>query len=161
MEGSDDEDPLALLPKKRHRTTVLHEPFQKSDVDATTTATPLVDVVPTSDSEEAQEDLFGSKGWGSRAGILTDPSVVVCKGSGGPAVGAESGRVGTLTAVSRMLGLECLWFVEIYVAIVERTGMEPVAVPSVSPPLASITDYPKQHDVQDDTPDLQTLSPAD
>ena len=161
MEGSDDEDPLALLPKKRHRTTVLHEPFQKSDVDATTTAAPIVDVVPTSDSEEAQEDLFGSKGWGSCAGILTDPSIVVCKGSGGPAVGAESGRVGTLTAVSRMLGLECLSDVEIYVAIVERTGMEPVAVPLVSPPLASITDYPKQHDVQDDTPDLQTLSPAE
>jgi hypothetical protein len=106
MEDSDDEDPLALLPRQRFRNTVPHKPSGKTDVEAMTTGAAVVDVVPTSDSEEAQEDLIRSKGWESYLASLDSPLRPSLEGSAGPDfIGDESRLVGTLIAASRLLDL--------------------------------------------------------
>ena len=62
MDDSDDEDPLALLPKARSRKkSKLSITFNDAQVSISPAAPS--ETVPTSDWEEAHEESIRSKGW--------------------------------------------------------------------------------------------------
>lgn len=71
MDVSDDEDPLALRPRTRSHNRARPGQPSRSETETTRTDVPLVEVVPTSDSEEAHEDMILAKGWEE---YLTNPS---------------------------------------------------------------------------------------